>query len=419
MQTQTDLLLSAESRTTQAEHISRALPKSFRTVWAASAISNIGTQVSALAFQVCAVSYLNATGTQMGIVSACKTAPYLLLPIVVGAIVDRLPRRAILITADLVRAALLITLAGFVSSGKLTVAGLCCGIFVLASFDLAFDAALGGYIPTLVGGHRLMAANSRLSGTLSGSELAGPAIAGYLLRVLAAPAAMIADACSFAISAVLLSGVRDHRVSGGDSHSVEIRGGILSGFVHVFRQPVLRTLAICSGAWNLSWSAVLAVLVLYSTRHLHMSSTYVGIILAATGLGGMAGAFIAARLQHLRCGKVLVFAPVIAAGGASLILVSNTQYTFILLFMAMFLYGTGESLFGVNMQTVRQQLTPPFLLARMDTAMRFCFRGMAAIGAFLGGYVADAHGVTATFTCGIAGLAATCVGLWLSGLADF
>jgi ABC-type branched-subunit amino acid transport system permease subunit len=115
----------------------------------------------------------------------------------------------------------------------------------------------------------------------------------------------------------------------------------------------------------------------------------------------------------------LVLTPLIGiAGGATLLLPAQTN-AFFLTAMALFLYNLGESSFGVNMQTTRQAITPMRLMGRMDTAMRFCFKGMASLGGAAGGLTASRFGLNTTLTLGVAGLAFTFVVFFGSELSQF
>jgi hypothetical protein len=99
--------------------------------------------------------------------------------------------------------------------------------------------------------------------------------------------------------------------------------------------------------------------------------------------------------------------PLIGIAGGMVLLLPSKSYPFFVSALALFLYNLGESSFGVNMQTVRQAVTPLHLMGRMDTAMRFCFKGMASLGAVVGGMVASQFGLRTTLLLGVMGLVVT------------
>ena len=87
-----------------------------------------------------------------------------------------------------------------------------------------------------------------------------------------------------------------------------------------------------------------------------------------------------------------------------------------ILAIGLFLFNAGQSGFGVNMQTCRQEVTPRELLGRMDTTMRVSITAMASIGALTGGYIAAHAGIRTTLTFGASGLFFVALGLASSSL---
>lgn len=111
--------------------------------------------------------------------------------------------------------------------------------------------------------------------------------------------------------------------------------------------------------------------------------------------------------------------PLIGIAGGVLLLLPSKSNPFFVTALALFLYNLGESSFGVNMQTVRQAVTPLHLMGRMDTAVRFCFKGMASLGAVAGGIVASRFGLRTTLLLGVTGLVVTFTLFVISNLYRF
>jgi hypothetical protein len=274
-----------------------------------------------------------------------------------------------------------------------------------------------------------LVANSRLSVTTSGSELGGPVLAGYIVQLLSAAIAMVIDSGSYFVSAgCLLFSSRSNRDRGGLRHlegrtidSGIARENLLSsvkaGVQLVAEHPILRIFALWSAIWNFSWSAVLSVFVLHASRTLLLKPALIGFVMAAGGMGGMLGGATGnAFASRWTRGKVLVYAPMIAAFGASFLLLPKRSFSLEIVALAMFLFNAGQSAFGVNMQTCRQEVTPAKLMGRMDTTMRLCFTGTASLGALSGGFLASRCGVLATLAVGICGLFLVVCGLKQSPL---
>ncbi|HEY7036505.1 MAG TPA: MFS transporter [Thermomicrobiales bacterium] len=166
----------------------------FRRLWMAQTISQLGSQVSFLAIPLTAAVMLGATPTEMGVLSAMGSVPSLLVGLLAGAIVDRRPRRPVLVSSDLVRAVLLgaIPLAWLV--GALNMPLLYLVAFLSGACALFFDVAYQSFLPSLIERDRLVEGNSDLELSRSAAQVAGPTLAGGLIQLLKAPLAIAVDA---------------------------------------------------------------------------------------------------------------------------------------------------------------------------------------------------------------------------------
>src|SRR5918911_1342615 len=168
----------------------------FLKLWAGETISLLGTQVTVLALPLVAVITLDASAGQVGVLNACRFAPFVVVTLVAGVVVDHLPRRPTMVVANAARAVLiaLIPLAAVV--GGLQVEFLYVVAFAVGIFTVFFDLAYQAYLPSLVARELLTPANSRLQASASAAELGGPGIGGLLVQALTAPYALVADSLS-------------------------------------------------------------------------------------------------------------------------------------------------------------------------------------------------------------------------------
>src|SRR5262245_20516025 len=171
----------------------------FRTLWAASAISDVGSQVSTLALPLIAALTLGATPWQMGVLAAAGSAPVLAVGLLAGVWVDRLQRRPMLITADLCRAAILLTIPLASMTGTLRIELLYAVALLAGACTLLFDVAHVSFIPSLVDRDQLVEGNSKLEATESMARVVGPGMGGVLVSAVGAPFAVLIDAASFVI----------------------------------------------------------------------------------------------------------------------------------------------------------------------------------------------------------------------------
>lgn len=180
----------------------------FLTLWAASAVSDVGSQVSALALPLIAALTLGATAWQMGLLSAAGSAPVLLVGLFAGVWVDRRRRQPVLIATDLGRAVLLSTVPLASALGVLRIELLYVVTLLAGTLTMLFGVAHMSFVPSLVERERLVEGNSKLEATTSAAQVAGPGLGGVLVGLLGAPLAVLVDALSFVGSALFIAQIR-------------------------------------------------------------------------------------------------------------------------------------------------------------------------------------------------------------------
>lgn len=147
-------------------------------------------------------SLLHVPATQLGVLGALETAPILVLGLMAGVWVDRLPRRPLLIGADLGRAVLLLLIPLAVWPSLLQMPILYVVAFGVGALSVFFGVSYQAFLPTLLPREQLIKGNSKLEISRSGAQIAGPAIAGFLVQLVTAPLAILLDAGSFLWSAL-------------------------------------------------------------------------------------------------------------------------------------------------------------------------------------------------------------------------
>ncbi|MFR9777622.1 MFS transporter [Micromonospora sp. MS34] len=373
----------------------------FRRLWFSDAVSTLGTHVTTVALPLAALTVLGAGPTGVAALTAATTLPYLLLGLPAGPIVDRLPRRAVLVATDLLRALLLASVplawaAGVLSLAQLVVVALLAGCATVL-FDVAYFAA----VPAVVPAARLADANARLEATRAIGQTAGPGLAGVLVGTLGAPVALLADVASFVVSALFLAGtprLARSAVPGGAGVWQDALGGIR----FVFRDKVVRALTLCSGLTNLWHAGFLAMLLVYAVRELRLPAATVGLLVAGANVGYLLGAAVAGRARvRLGVGRAVTGAAVLQAGAALVLLPHPLG---IGAGLAVNAFASG--LYNVNAVSLRQAATPPALLSRMTATSRFVIWGAMPLGAALGGALTGLLGAPAYLALAAAGMAA-------------
>lgn len=390
----------------------------FLKFWAASAVSDVGSQVSALALPLIAVLTLGATAWQMGLLSAAGSAPVLLVGLFAGVWVDRLRRRPVMIVADLARAALLLLVPLASAFGVLSIGILYAVTLLAGTFSVLFDVAFLAFVPSLVPGRALMDANSKLETTSSMAQVAGPGVGGVLVSALGAPFAVLIDALSFLGSALFLlrtrvTEARPASPAGRASVLAEIREGLEV----VVRHPILQALARCSATTSLFSAMFLSVYVLYMTHDLGLGPVAVGLVFATGGVGSLAGALVAGRAaRRYGPGPVMLYAILLfgLTGLAVPLAVLVPRVALPMVVGSEFAQWMAIVVYYVNAVSVRQAIATNRLQGRIHATMRFLARGAFPVGSLIGGALGSMIGVPLTLVVAAFGLLLAFVWLLLS-----
>ena len=388
----------------------------FLRLWTASAISDVGSQVSALALPLIAALMLDATAWQMGLLSAAESAPTLLVGLFAGVWVDRRRRRSVMIAADLGRAALLLIVPLASVLGALRIELLYAVALAAGALSVLFDVSHLSYLPSLVDRDRLVEGNSKLEVTASIAQVVGAG--GVLVKLVGAPLAVLVDAVSYVVSALFLLAIRvAEPPPATPGERAGIAAAIGEGLRAVLTHPLLRVLAGCSATTNLFGRMFLAVYILYMARDLGLSAVGVGAVFATGGLGSLAGALVAGpATRRFGPGPTMIGAQLVFGLTGLLVPLAVLVPRAAIAMVVAAEFGQWMSIivYYVNAVSVRQALTPDRLRGRVNATMRFIAGGMLPIGALIGGALGTILGVPATLVVAVFGMLLAVLWLYLS-----
>lgn len=378
--------------------------RSFRDFWTGQTISVFGDEITLLALPLLAVLELDAGPAQVGLLSAAALAPNLLFSIHLGAWADRRHRRrALMVAADVGRAALLLTIPLAALLGVLSLAQLYVVAFAAGSLGVLFAVSYNVVFVSLVERKDYVEASSLLNASRALAITGGGGLGGLLVHWLTAPFALAADACSYLASALFVG-----RAKGEEAvpHPEEGGGGLAAGARYIARTPLIRTPLLAAATLNLFNLAFWGLFVLYATRNLGVSPGGLGLVMAIGGIGSLIGILVTGRLSRrfglgkaLLVGFVLTPAPLLlvpAAAGAP-------QFALPMLAVAEFFNGIGLMLLDVGLGALYAAAVPDPLRARVSGAFLLVNYGVRPIGALGGGLVAAAIGLQTTMWVAAAG----------------
>jgi predicted MFS family arabinose efflux permease len=391
--------------------------RDFRQLWAAETVSQFGTQITQLALPVVAVSLLAATPLEMGYLTALETLAFLVIGLPAGAWVDRWRRRRVLVANDAVRAVALASVPLAWALGGLTLGQLFVVAAVTGTSTVFFDVAYQSYLPALVARDQVVDGNGKLETSRAVAQVAGPGVAGVLLRLVAAPVLIAADAVSFLLSAAFISRIRTPDVVPDRAARRPLRTEIAEGLSFVVRHPLLRRIAACTGTSNLFSAITTTLLALYVLRTLGLSQATLGLVLSAGAVGGLVGAVTGAPFARwVGEGRAIPLSVLLIVPFGVLTPLAVLGAPVVLLAVSTFGFGWGSVAYNITQVSFRQRLCPPALLGRMNASVRFIVFGTMPLGGLLGGALGSWLGIVPALWIAAGGQALAALPVTLSPL---
>ena len=374
----------------------------FRRYWGAHTVSLFGDQITLLAIPLIAVLTLDASAAQMGYLTAVALAPVLLFALHAGAWVDsRGQRRRAMIACDLGRAALLVSVPIAYLFDALTFPQLYAVAFGAGALSVLFNVADASLFQTIVPRERFVDASALLNGSRAFSFVAGPTVAGFLVRVVTGPGALVVDALSFLCSGALLG-----RIHPEEPAADAEQGGITFGLRWIAGSPLIRAALLATATINFFNFVFWSLFVLYATRTLGVSAGTLGLVLGAGAVGGLVGSVAATPVsRRIGIGPTLVVGCVVFAAPFLLVPLAAGPDPVVLgcLFLAELGSGFGVMLLDISAGAIMAAVIPIRLRSRISGAYTFVNYGVRVVGALLGGLLGSTIGLRPTLWIGAAG----------------
>jgi predicted MFS family arabinose efflux permease len=374
----------------------------FRLLATANLSAQSAEQLSLAAVPLVAVLALGSGAGEIGLLGAMQTLPFLLLSIPMGLLTDRLPRRAVMLAAEALRAISLLLLLLMVASDRVGVIALAVLGFIGAMGTVGFTVAAPALVPALVPRELHARANGRLELARSAAYAGGPALGGALVAWAGASWAFLV-AVVLSLSAVaLLRGISEPpRAPAPARHALtEIR----EGAQFVWRDALLRPILLTGMAWNISWFVLQAAYVPYAVRILGLSAQAVGITLGCYGAGMVVGALLAPRvIGTMRFGRAIQLGPAVSVLAIGAMVATLAVPSGVLAGVSFFLFGAGPIVWTISTTTLRQAITPGAMLGRVGSVFLTVNAGARPVGAGVGAIVGGLWGAPACLWLALAG----------------
>jgi MFS family permease len=376
----------------------------FLKLWIGQTVSVTGSAITSLALPTAAILALHAGPLQVGLLVAFQRVPFLVLTLFVGAWLDRVRRKPVMIASDVARALVLaaVPLAAFASVLSMPV--LYAAALLLGIFTVFFDIGVLAFLPAMIGREQLTAGYQRLDSSFSIAGLVGPGLGGILIQAITAPIALLANSATYLASAACLALIRRPEPAPGPTASSGSPSRLIDdvgeGLRWVFHHAVLRSelIGITLGVFASVMSQPLVLVFAYRT--LHFTPSLMGGILAIEGIVGLLGLWAAVRVvRRLTVGRMMWMTQVAVGGSILLIPAAQLGLAVIVMLVAHVVGGFASTIQDMSQVTLRQSLTPDRLQGRMNAVFRLFYWGSMPLASLLGGFLGDRIGIGPALLC--------------------
>jgi MFS family permease len=378
--------------------------RDFRLFFTGQLISLVGTWMQSVG-QSWLVLELTNSPFKLGLIGTLQFGPMLCFSFVAGAIADRLPKRRVVIatqTALMLQAFCLSALAwtGHVQYWHVAV------LATLYGFATTLDMPTRqSFIVEMVGKDSLMNAIALNSAMFNGARIMGPAAAGLLVARYGVAPAFLLNGVSFVAVIVALCAMQAEGLpqpGRGTSVLQDIRAGVRYAVETPLISLILSLLFFVS-LFVINYSVLVPLL---ARDVLHEGAQGFGFLMAALGVGAVAGAVALAVLGSGRPRLIVLVGAGMVVSATTLLLALIRHFWPAMIGLA--LIGFSQIVFLAGSNSTLQMTVPDRLRGRMMSLYAFVFAGVTPIGSFLVGSIAEVFGVSVAFAAG-GGLGLVCV----------
>ncbi|MEV4793719.1 MFS transporter [Asanoa sp. NPDC049475] len=357
----------------------------FRWLWLALLASNIGTWMQTVGAQWLLVDAPDSDAL-VSLVQTASMLPIVLLALPSGALADTFDRRRMLLTVQAAQCAVAVLLAALTAADRMPPALLLTLTFALGAGQALTVPAWQAVIPELMPRAQLPAASALGAISQNLARAIGPAIAGLVIATLGVAAVFALNALSFVVFAAVLLWWRS---PDGDAGPPErFAAAVRAGGRYVRHSVVVRRILLRAALFLLPGSAVWALLPLVASRRLGLGPGGYGLLLAALGVGAVAGAAVLPRLRQRLSPNRMMFVAAVLFGAATIVV----GLVRIELVVALVLVPAGVAWVTVlsSVNASLQLFLPNWVRARGLGIYQIVFAGGQGVGALLWGLLAEA-----------------------------
>lgn len=380
--------------------------RNFALLWAGQTVSLTGSAVTAVALPLAAISLLRASAFDVGLLTAASYGAFLLVALPAGVVVDRLPKRTIMIWCDGARLVIMGSVPLAAAFGWLNLGQLFAVAFAAGVCAVFFDVSRQSYVACLLDPRDLTEGFGKLGASASFAQVSGGGLASGLIVVAGAARAIATDALSYAFSVacLVLISSPEPRPEREPPTAGQLRHELGQGLGFISRHPVLRWTIACAAAGNLFIAMQLTLDLLFLVRVLHLRPALAGLLATLGSLGGMAGGLLVSSLTRRIGSARIMWSSLLVLGAPSLLLpLAQPGWRVSLFVLGNAVSAFACAVFSASQSAYRQSVCPAELRGRMNAASRWLIWGTLPFGGILAGSLGSAIGIRPSIWIAYAG----------------
>jgi MFS family permease len=357
----------------------------FGKFWIGQTISTLGSSFTTFALPLL-IFKLTGSPLNLALTLTFTVLPYLLFGLVIGAWVDRVNRKRLMVWSDLGRALVVASIPLASVTSLLSVWWIYAATFLISTLTICFDAANFAAVPSLVRQEDIVAANGQLQAAYSTAQIIGPLLGGLLIVIFPLPLLLLIDAVSFLISvgSLLLINTSFNASFSEPQVSTSLYKAIVEGLHYVLKHPILFWITLLLLFVNFILPTSSVQLVLFAKHWFMASDAQVGLLYAGGSLGTVIFSLAAGRLRkRWSLGTIALWGLMLEGFFVAIPAVTHWYWALLLCWS---LRSGADVLFMISAYSMSQMAVPNQLLGRVITFTRVLTWSAGSLGVLLGGF---------------------------------
>jgi MFS family permease len=340
----------------------------------------------------------------LGLASVVPTIAFGLLA---GALVDKIDRRRLMITSDLVRAAAVAIIPVFYAFRGFNLILIIVAVTIVGVFSTIFRPATNALLPTIVDEGKIQDANGLITASNSMSQMGANAVGGVLIALAGVHLGLAYNSATYLVSALMITLMFTSTLSTNKTSQPPFVAQVKEGLLYIGRTKAILETTITSTFLNLFATMIVPFSVVYVNVFLNASASFYGYFLASIGFGLAVGSLLAGRIRAVKfAGKLFIFASLgFGLATVSLVVVRNAFFAIAIAASLGILLG----LLNTTFFSIVQLVVPNEVLGRVLSVDEVGSYAAIPLGQIAAGIMIQSTGIVSTYLLAGVGIIVTAV----------